>query len=153
MKNNLVDIFNAEDNSNSSDTPSTANEKISLINYENFSLLPGQAIYSFNNNGMKLAQANNDAKCFVFGLLGSSVEPGKKGEVLTDGILSLTLAEWANIVEEGSLVPNKPYYLSPYNLGKITVVAPENDGLMVTHIGTSISNSAIELEIEKPMFL
>jgi hypothetical protein len=110
----------------------------------------GTAVYLFDNTSVKKAQANNDDKKRVLGLVYESVlGVGASGQILTDGIITMLPSEWLYVVADlEGFVGDQYYYLSSLQEGKITRAPPSLAGEFVCPIGYSISATQLLVRID-----
>jgi len=110
----------------------------------------GTVVYLHSNTGIRRAQANNDDRKRVLGLVYESwLPPGSSGQVITSGVIGMLLVEWVYVVADlEGFVGDQYYYLSPLQEGKITRVAPELAGEFVCPIGYSISATELLVRID-----
>jgi hypothetical protein len=110
----------------------------------------GTAVYLFSNTSVKKAQANDDDKKRVLGLVYEPVLGiGSSGQIMTEGLLTLLPSEWLYVVADiEGFVGDQYYYLSPLQEGKITRVAPSASGEFVCPIGYSVSATQLLVRID-----
>jgi hypothetical protein len=113
----------------------------------------GAVVYTDINGLLLLAKADNLTTSMATGLAKQNIDPGETGYINIDGILQLTAGEW-NIVIEGAmsgLTPGANYFLSKDNAGKLTLIAPEDEGCFVVALGKALSTTHFHIEIENPI--
>lgn len=115
----------------------------------------GTAVYLLSNTAIRRAQANNDDRKRVLGLVWDAwLPPGSSGQVLTDGVMTMLLSEWAYVVADiEGFVGDQYYYLSPMYEGKITRVPPSASGEFVCPIGYSIGATELLVRIDPTVAL
>ena len=76
------------------------------------------------------------------------------GNVATDGLMVGSTAQWDAITgQTGGLTFNSTYFLDPTTAGKLTTTPPSTAGQVNVLIGTAISATALDLEIQPPILL
>lgn len=107
------------------------------------------------SNSVKKAIATSEADGYP---LGFALEAGGVDTsivVTTDGIITGTPAEWANVTDEANatgLQPAAQYYVSKVNPGKITLSPPSAPGVSC-RVGRAISETELDINIEYPFLL
>lgn len=116
-------------------------------------IIIGQPVYADSASAVDLAQADDQATVRVLGLVvTASVAATEQGEVMVDGILVATTAQWDAVTgDSGGLVPGSNYFLSAANAGKLTKVAPSTG--FVLRVGHALSTTEFEIEVQQPIKL
>jgi len=108
----------------------------------------GSPIYTSAPSTVSQARANAAGTVEVVGLSAAAVGSGATGPVKTNGVLTLTDAEWQARNEGGSsLVAGTVYYLSIATAGKITTTPPTGVGEYLVKIGTALSVTDFLIEV------
>jgi hypothetical protein len=130
-------------------------EFVSKQNVELDGMYKGTVVYLFDNTRIKRALANNDDRKRVLGLVADSTIPSfGSGNIMTSGVFTMLLSEWAPVVEDSEgFVGDQYYYLSPLLDGKITRVAPLASGQFVCPIGYSVSATSLLIRIGQTVAL
>jgi len=115
----------------------------------------GQPVYSVSGTAVDLAQANAQATIGVAGLVvETSIDADANGDILPDGILTATTAEWDDVTgQNGGLTPGANYFLDAASAGKLTATAPTVPGKFVVRVGHALSATELEVEIQQPIKL
>lgn len=113
---------------------------------------PGQAVYTVNATNVDLAQADAQGTIRVTGLATEAVGSGNTGNLLVDGVVSLTTGEWDAVTgQSGGLTPGANYFLSEATAGNLTPTPPTTG--FVVRVGHALSNTEFEIEIGQPIKL
>ncbi|WOB42972.1 hypothetical protein HNI00_07250 [Thermoleptolyngbya oregonensis NK1-22] len=122
-----------------------------LVNLSGSDLLPGAPVASSGVNGVVPARCDSCPLATVVGLAAAAIAPNTSGRIQTDGVITLTAAQWENIIgQPDGLAPGATYYLSPFP-GELIHVPPSAQGFYLTRIGTAISSAALEISIQPPI--
>lgn len=122
-----------------------------LVNLDENALLPGMPVTSTGANGATPARCNQFALIEVVGLATEAIAPNTSGLIQTDGTLTLTVAQWAEITgQAGGLTPGETYYLAPFP-GEMMTVPPATEGFYLTRIGRALSSTTLEISIMPPI--
>jgi hypothetical protein len=109
-------------------------------------LAPGNPVYGSAAGHVNLAEANALSTSKVLGLSTGTTTSGSSGPIQTDGIVSLTTAQWNTVTGgTGGLTYNSIYYLSPSTAGGLTTTAPTTAGQIVAPVGLAISTTDLVL--------
>lgn len=136
------------------DGTTTSESVVSLKNVEAVDMLQGQVVYASGNKEVGLAIANSNDTANAFGFCGELILPNNSGKIITDGIITIPNSNLAYVCEEDTLEVGKKYFLSHLNKGKISKNSPPDiPGLFVVTLGTCISPTEIEVEIQNPIEL
>src|SRR5207245_619395 len=120
--------------------PLAGAQEVSLTNDDVASHIPGQVVYLDTNDGVKKAKADAAGTANAFALASATVANGVAGVYATDGILTLTTAQWdAAFGTTGGLTANTIYYLSATTAGLGTVTPPGTVGQYVVRLGIALS--------------
>jgi len=112
----------------------------------------GQAVYTSNASAVDLAQADAQPTVRVAGLAAEAVGSGNTGNMLTDGILTLTTTQWDAVAgTTGGLTPGANYFLSEATAGNLTETAPTTG--FVVRVGHALSDTELEIEVQQPIKL
>lgn len=112
----------------------------------------GQAVYASGANTLDLARANAQSTVRVAGLAAETVGTGNTGNVLADGVLTLTTTQWDAIAgTTGGLTPGANYFLSEATAGNLTETAPATG--FVVQVGHALSDTEFEIEVQQPIKL
>ena len=98
------------------------------------------------NNTVEAGLASAIATSFMAGLLIRPVSAGDTGLVQSRGPITLTTAQWDELVtgESGGLTRG-PYYLSAASAGKLVIAQPAAGGDVVVLVGYAISSTQMIL--------
>jgi hypothetical protein len=118
-------------------------------------IVAGMAVYLTAANAAKRAQANAAATALVAALWqDASTSAGNTGNVITDGRVSLTTAQWDAVAgTSGGLTFGTVYYLDPTSPGKLTSTAPTTVGQLVVQVGIAVSTTDMDLILSQPILL
>lgn len=108
---------------------------------------------SGNPDKVKRAQANALATALALGFSTRAASPGQTNPdfIKFNGIIELTAAQWAAIIEGGgALVTGDPYYLSAATAGKITATPPAGSGDFVVLVGIAVSPDELNITLGTP---
>lgn len=111
----------------------------------------GQPVRVTGNNTVGLANADVITTSNAVGLVLTGATSGNSGEYLTEG--SVDLADWTLVIGATSLVPGSDYYLSDAAPGLLSDTAPVTRGSCVVHIGTALSTTKMDIEINVDILL
>lgn len=127
----------------------------SALNGESVSLSFGMPVYAFSGTQVKRGQANAKATAKVVGLVyDATVAAGAAGSVAQGGILTGTAAQWDAVAgTTGGLAFGTYYFLDPATPGKITATPPITAGQVNVCIGSALSATELEVDIELPILL
>jgi len=119
---------------------------VELKNEDATSLVIGTPVYTFNDGGVKKAQADAEATTNVIGLATETITAAADGEVQTEGVLAATIGQWDAITgQTGGLTPDGIYYLSEATAGMLTATAPTTG--YVAPVGVAISTTQLKLNV------
>lgn len=114
----------------------------------------GSAVRVSTAGHVDLAQADAGAHANLIGLALQAVGGGDEVEVQTEGIVTLSEAEWDAIAgTTGGLAANAYYYLSTATPGLLTATRPTAGGEYIVVAGVGLSATQMELRIEPPLLL
>jgi len=109
------------------------------------------AVYSSAANAVTAAQANAEATSKVIGLANETINDASTGNVITEGILIASTAQWDAVTGgSGGLSYGATYYLADDASGNLTSTAPTGSGNYVTPVGVAISDTALIINVDKP---
>lgn len=116
----------------------------------NETVLVGQPVYVSGNNTVNLADASsvNTADAIGLVLIGATVN--ETATILTEG--SVNQADWTSVIGSASLSPGSLYFLDT-TVGKMSVTAPNVDGQVVVKLGTAITTTKFDIEVNKVAIL
>jgi hypothetical protein len=119
------------------------------------SIVAGAPVYSVANDAVDKAQANASGTTYPIGLVSvASIANGAAGAIATNGVLSLTTAQWdAAFGTTGGLTRNTAYYLSAATAGQGTATAPTTVGQYVVELGRAISTTELMINIRAAILL
>lgn len=119
------------------------------------SIVIGAPVYSSANNSVDKAQGNAAATSKVLGLVrDTSIGTGATGAIQINGILTATTGQWDAVFgTTGGLTVNTRYYVSASTAGLGTDTAPSTVGQYVIFLGTAISTTDLNINIESPVLL
>ncbi|WP_407529458.1 hypothetical protein [Methylobacterium oryzisoli] len=136
--------------------PTNAPSLRSAINGESSAALPfGTPVYASSGTQVKRAQANAKATAKVAGLVyDASIAAGASGSVAQGGILVGTTAQWDAVAgTTGGLAVGAYYFLDAANPGKLTATPPTTAGQVNVCIGSALSSTELEVDVELPILL
>jgi len=112
----------------------------------------GQVVYTSSANNVDLAQADAQPTVRVAGLAAEAVGSGNTGNMLADGVLTLTTIQWDAVTgQTGGLTPGANYFLSEATAGQLTATAPTTG--FVVRVGHALSDTEFEIEVQQPIKL
>jgi hypothetical protein len=120
---------------------------VTQTNNAGVTLVKCQPVYNDAADSVALAQANGADQKELIGLVWSvSALSGAPVDILMDGVLEATTAEWDAIFgTTGGLTPKTRYFLSPTVAGQGTATCPTTDGQYVVELGIAISTTKLQL--------
>ena len=130
------------------DTINRINNNVGAINI-------GQPVYSVSGTAVDLAKADAQGTIRVAGLVvNTSIAAASPGDILPDGILVATTAQWDAVTGQvGGLTPGSDYFLDAATAGKLTTTAPTTPGEFVVRVGHALSSTEFEIEVQQPIKL
>ena len=133
-------------------------EELLQINGELTSIVIGTPVYSSSPGTVKRAQADNQARARVLGMVvENSIGTTLTGRIIDDGVLIATTVQWDAVTGGvGGLFPNVFYYLDPFTAGRITTSPPQSNvdvGKFVVILGLSLDSTTLDLRIHQPVLL
>lgn len=121
------------------------------LNANAAALVIGTPVYETAvSNSVDKADAGALATAKVLGLVADSpsIAIAGTGNVLTDGRLTATTAEWDAVTGgTGGLTPGSRYYLDPGTPGLLTLTVPTTDGQVVAPVMTARTTTEAEVSI------
>ncbi len=121
---------------------------LSLTNGSVVDLPPGVPAYIESANTFERATA--DAYPNVIGLTTEGITSSVNGIIQTDGVLTLSTAEWDAVTgDTGGLTPGATYYLA--TIGGLAIVAVATGYL--TRIGIAVNDTDLDIKISRPIKL
>ncbi|MBW4692188.1 MAG: hypothetical protein KME27_10525 [Lyngbya sp. HA4199-MV5] len=128
-------------------------DEVSLSNGGASTAPPGSPVYISATNAFQLARANAAGTTKTIGLTSASIAAAASGAVRKDGTLTLTTAQWdAVTTQTGGLTPGADYFLSQAAAGQMVVTTPPTSGY-VQKLGTALSSTDFELQLNEPFQL
>lgn len=130
--------------------------EISLTNDEATPVVIGSAVYSDAAAGFKKAKADASGTSNCIGLVNKSpsIANATAGPVATEGIVTLTTAQWDAVAgTTGGLTFNTRYYVSAATGGLITATPPSAAGQYVQCVGIALSTVDLKLEVSERILL
>lgn len=103
-------------------------------------MVPGQVVYSSSATQIDKARGNSDTLAKPIGLAREAIASGASGLVQTNGVLTLTTAQW-DVVSgtTGGLTVGAQYFLSAATPGLLTATAPTGAGNYVLPVIEALS--------------
>ena len=93
-----------------------------------------------------LAKADAAATSNPFGLVVNTIITGASGNVATDGMFTLTTAQWNTITGGSSgLTAGANYFLSATTAGGLTTTPPSTVGQYVVRVGQALSTTTMAI--------
>jgi hypothetical protein len=103
-------------------------------------MIAGQVVYASSATQADKARANSDALAKPIGMATAAIASGASGSVQTNGVITLTTAEWDALCgTTGGLVVGTQYFLSAATAGVLTATAPSGAGNYVVPVIEAIS--------------
>lgn len=129
------------------DGPVSEVDIVPLTNASGSSAAIGRFVYPSGSGNFNLAQANAAATRNVIGAIrDTAIANNAVGNIQTDGVLTLTAAQWAAVSgETNGLTPGAIYYLSATTAGAITSTAPSTAGQYVVQVGMALSATTLDI--------
>lgn len=108
-----------------------------------------QPVFAYSSSSVRRALATESSAAWkVIGLSINTVLQSGIGNFQGEGVLTATTAEWDAVTGDvGGLVPNKTYFLSSTQVGKITLVPPSNPGDYLCRIGVGHSSTSMYIDL------
>jgi len=116
----------------------------------NETVLVGQPVYVSGNNTVNLADASSVNTSDAIGLVLAGASANETATILTEG--SVNQADWTNVIGATSLSPGSLYFLDT-TAGKMSTTAPSVDGQVVVKMGTAITITKFDIEVNKVAIL
>lgn len=116
----------------------------------NETVLVGQPVYVSGNNTINLADATSVNTSDAVGLVLLGATANETATVLTEG--SIDQADWTAVTGSASLSPGSIYFLD-IAAGKMSTSPPAAAGQVVVKMGTAISITKIDIEVNKVTIL
>jgi hypothetical protein len=120
-----------------------------LVNDNAGAVVICEPVYIKTNGHIDLAKADAATITEAIGLVAdTSIASNGSGNILLDGIMTATTAQWDAVTNEtGGLTPGATYFLSPDVAGDLTATAPDADGDYVVIIGLALSSTQLRTMI------
>lgn len=137
------------------DATVTDSNEINLTNNNASSINIGQPVYAESDGNVDLAQADAQGTVEVVGLVADeTIGASETGQVITDGVLEATTAQWDDVTgDSGGLTAGDVYYLSAAEEGLLTTTAPSSTGNFVKKVGVALSDTQMQLAISQTVKL
>lgn len=134
---------------------SSSTDLMAMTNGEAGAVVIGAPVYIFGANTIKKAQANAVGAANTFGLVyDTTIANGAVGQIAKNGLVSATTAQWDAVTgQTGGLTPGANYFLDATTSGKITTTPPATAGQIVLELGTAISTTDFDVDIQTPYLL
>ncbi len=117
-------------------------------------LIAAQVVYASAADHVNKAKADSATTAKPIGLTTGAISNGAVGGVQSDGVLTLTTAEWdAAFGTTGGLTFNTPYFLSAGTAGLGTATAPSTVGQYVVQLGIALSTTELKIAIQQSILL
>jgi hypothetical protein len=128
---------------------------IPLVNDNAGPIVIGAPVYVKADGNVDLAKADAQATADVLGLVKDiSIATTVAGNVLLDGVLTATTAQWDAVAgTTGGLVPGTVYFLSAATAGQLTATPPSTAGQFVVRVGKALSATQLNLVLAAPIKL
>jgi hypothetical protein len=110
----------------------------------------GQPVYVVSNNTVNLADASDTTMAKAIGFVTQSATANTAVVVQTDGLFEL--ANWEAIIGAISLTPGSTYFLSTVT-GQMSTTPPTGDGDTVVTMGTAVSTTKFDIEVNEVAIL
>lgn len=136
--------------------PTNAPSLRTVTNGETTAAVPfGTPVYASSGTAVKRGQANAKATSKLTGLVyDASIAAGAVGSVAQGGILTGTTAQWDAVAgTTGGLAVGAYYFLDATNPGKLTPTPPATAGQVNVCVGSGLSSTEMEVDIELPILL
>jgi hypothetical protein len=128
-------------------------DDIPLTNSQGISMPPGSPVYISGASSIQLSRADASATAECVGFTTATIANATSGNVRKDGTLTLLTTQWDTITgQSGGLTPGARYFLSAATAGRMVVTTPPTSGF-VTRLGTAISTTDFEIEMQPPIRL
>jgi hypothetical protein len=114
----------------------TANETVAV----------GQPIYISASDTVNLADASLSSTANVLGLVSVGASASNTATVLSEG--SVNQADWTSVTGTTNLTPGSVYYLSG-TTGKMTTTKPTSGGDIIIQLGTAVSTTKFNIEVQE----
>jgi hypothetical protein len=133
----------------------TGGNTIQQTNDESGSIVVGTIVYNDAADGVKKAKADASGTKSAVGLVASaSIAAGASGSIQTDGVISLTTAQWDAVFgTTGGLAFGARYFLSAATAGLGTATAPSTVGQYVVEVGQALSTTELKINIHQSILL
>lgn len=132
-------------------------ETVVRVNGDSVPLVIGAPVAVTPSASVQRAVANDPLLTRVLGLVFDVViVPGNAGQIMTDGELLATTAQWDVLTGQvGGLTTQAFYFLDPSTPGKLSIAAPPstNYGRFVAQVGQAFSPTGLEVRIHRPILL
>jgi hypothetical protein len=126
-----------------------------MINGEVNTITAGTAVYVSGVNTVKMGVGSAILTSVIIGLvLDASITAGALGNIVLDGIVSLSTTQWGNVTgSSGGLITGASYFLNPLVAGGLVSNPPTIVGQVSMRIGIALSTTDMELRILAPVLL
>lgn len=136
--------------------PTNAPSLRTTTNGEATAAMPfGTPVYASAGNAVKRGQANAKATAKIIGLVyDATIAAGASGSINQNGIMTGTTAQWDAVAgTSGGLAVGAYYFLDATNPGKLTAAPPTTAGQVNVCIGSALSSTELEVDVELPILL
>jgi hypothetical protein len=116
--------------------PMTANETVVV----------GQPVYVSGDATVNLADASDPSTARAIGLAATAAASNESVMVLAEG--QLEQSDWTSIIGTALLTPGTNYFLS-LTTGQMTATAPDNTGEVIVFLGTAITTTKFDIEVNE----
>ena len=114
-------------------------------------VLAGQPVYLDNDGKIRLAQASSALSSRVVGFAKDAALATFLCTFVSDS--QVVLGDWTSVVGATTLQKGKTYYLSPLSAGEITDIPPSTEGTYVVKVGTAMTTTKLDIEIQPSILL
>lgn len=112
-------------------------------------IVPGMALAMAATGELVFADPNADATAVCVGLALTTGTAGSLVTYTTDNQVSL--ADWTAVVGTAELTPGIRYFLDATKPGQLSATCPKGAGVYAAPVGTAISKTLLEVEINLPI--
>lgn len=120
----------------------------------NEAAVPGNVVSIDAAGGVSLSDVSATAAACKkpLGIACETTAAAASGGVATDGLHTLTTAEWDAITGgAGGLTPGATYFVDPANDGQLTTTVPVGSGEYVQRVGCAINATTLNIDFSEPM--
>lgn len=117
-------------------------------------LIAGNAVYADGAASVDKARANAGGTSRCIGLAAAAITSAAAGMIQTNGVLTLSTAEWDALCgTTGGLTADTTYYLSAATAGLLTDTCPSTVSQYVVIAGIALSTVDLSIRISEPILL